>query len=149
MTSESSVLDQLSAVDAHRRAIRYFAAALSTGCAVVYFMIGLGLVYEDVADAPSLLYFGVPAGLSFVLGATLLVATDRRILWVLGAIYQAFVILAYIGVAERRDPPFEMVGIALKVAQVGIFCLLLALIRRPPTGESGTAGRPASGSPTV
>jgi hypothetical protein len=133
MTTAMPMPDRRPWLETHRRSIRYLAAALSAGCALVYFLIGFGLVYEEPADGTSLIYFGVPAGLSFVLGAALLLAADRRSLWVLGAIYQVFVILAYFGVAERRDPPFEPVGILLKVAQLAILGLLLALLLRPAT----------------
>jgi hypothetical protein len=121
----------LDEITRHRHSIRLAAAAISLGCAIVYFLIGFGLVYPELPEGPSLLFFGVPAGLSFVLGAALLVATDRRALWILGAIYQVFVIVAYFGVAERRDPPFEVVGLGLKVAQLMILTLLAALIVGP------------------
>jgi hypothetical protein len=127
----TSPTDHLAMIDDHRRAIRYAAAALSLGCAALYFLVGLDLVYQPKPGEPSLLLFGVPAGLSFVLGAVLLVASDRRVLWVLGAIYQVLVIVAYIGVADRRDPPFEPVGVTIKVAQFAILILLLALAMRP------------------
>jgi FtsH-binding integral membrane protein len=135
----------------HRHAIRYAAAALSAGCALVYFLIGFGAIYpvEDVsADAPSLLFFGVPAGLAFALGAILLLATDRRGLWILGAVFQVFVIVAYLAVAEKRDPPFEAWGILLKVAQVAILGALVYLAAQPVPGPSVRPGEASTGSPS-
>jgi hypothetical protein len=135
----------------HRHAIRYGAAALSAGCALVYFLIGFGVIYpvEDVpADAPSLLFFGVPAGLAFALGAILLLATDRRWLWVLGAVFQVFVIVAYVAVAEKRDPPYEAWGILLKVAQAAILGALAYLAVQPATAPAGTGDDTSTGRPS-
>jgi hypothetical protein len=130
----------------HRWPVRLFAAALSAGCAVVYLLIGFGAIYEAPADGTSLLFFGLPAGFAFALGAFLLLAADRRILWILGAAFQVFAIVAYLMVAEKRTPPFEVWGILLKVAQVGILGGLIYLIIQPgpdrvalPTTKGGGA----------
>jgi phosphatidylserine synthase len=133
-----------------RWAVRLIAAALSAACAVVYFLIGFGAIYETPADGTSLLFFGLPAGLAFALGAVLLLATDRRGAWILGAAFQVFVIVAYFMVAEKRTPPFEVWGIMLKIAQAGILAALLYLIVRPgpdrATSLAGTAGTAGGGA---
>jgi peptidoglycan/LPS O-acetylase OafA/YrhL len=114
--------------DWRRTLVRYATAVASAGVALVYFLIGVGVitvVNGPSVDAPPMLLFGGLAGGAFALGAILLLTFDRRILWVLGAVLQIFVIWAYFGVAPSRDPHFEPWGIGLKVAQA---ILLLALV---------------------
>jgi hypothetical protein len=115
-----------------RVAVRRIAAALCIGCSVVYLAIGLGLVQvsEPVAGN-DILVFGVAAGLAFVLGAVLLSSTDRLGPWIAGAVFQVAVIVMYVVVSGQRTPPFELWGLLLKVAQVGILAALLYLIVSP------------------
>ncbi len=112
-----------------RRAIRYTAAAIAAGCAIVYFAIGAGLIYPPNGKESFLLVFGLSAGSMFVLGAALLAWTDRRAVLVLGALFQAFAIVAYFQVAPQRDPQFEIWGLSLKIAQAAILLALLDLLR--------------------
>jgi hypothetical protein len=122
-----------------RRAIRYLAAAVSGMTAMIYFLIGFEVLpVVDVSDGPSLLYFGIPAGLAFMLGAFLLLAYDRRALWMLGTAFQVFVILMYINVAPERTPPYEFWGILLRVAQLIILAALIYLVIRPPLEQATT-----------
>jgi hypothetical protein len=116
-----------------RRAVRYVAAGLSAACAAVYFAIGFGLVVpvETTTDGPSLLPFGVAAGIAFAVGAVLLLRIDRLGPWIMGAILQVLAIVLYVVVAERRTPPFEAWGILLKVAQAAILASLVWLILAP------------------
>lgn len=111
-----------------RRRVRRAAGVLALANALVYSLIGAGIarVSSDAqSDASFLWVFGLIAGGAFLLGAVLLWAFDRRLLWWLGAAFQAFAIAAYVGVAPQRVPPFEAWGLSLKVAQ-GV--LLVALI---------------------
>jgi hypothetical protein len=113
-----------------RRGVRYLAAALSAGCAIVYFAIGFGLIHatEPATGSSDLLAFGVAAGLAFVVGAVLLASSDRVGAWILGAIFQVVVIVMYFAVAETRTPPIEAWGLLLKAAQTAILAALLYLI---------------------
>lgn len=116
-----------------RRTIRAVGAALAGTMATIYFLIGLG-VFNVVTDKPadaSMLGFGASAGAMFLLGAILLLAFDRRWLWVAGAILQVLVAAMYIAVAPDRDPHFEVWGITLRVIQVGLFAALAYLALRP------------------
>lgn len=121
-----------------RRLVRYLAAALSAACALVYFMIGFGII--EVVDAvpgdePFLLFFGVSAGLAFWLGALLLVVVDRRWVWIAGAAVQVLGIVTYVQKAETRTPPFEVWGVLLKIAEALILGALAYLVLRPsPAG---------------
>jgi hypothetical protein len=118
----------------HRRTIRYVAAAVSTAMAVIYFLIGLGVldVLASASDRDFLLVFGGAAGGAFLLGGFLLVAFDRRWLWVVGAIFQVFVYWAYFDVSKTRDPAFETWGITLRIIQVPLLLALTYLALRAP-----------------
>ena len=116
---------------ARRRTIRYIAAAASAATALLYFAIGAGVltVVDEVSpETPSMFEFGFMAGLPFVVGAVLLVAFDRRFLWVLGAVLQVGVIVMYIAIASQRTPPFETWGILIKVLQATILAALVYLV---------------------
>jgi hypothetical protein len=121
-------------VQLSRRTIRYLAAAAAAAMAVIYYLIGLEILH--VVDAPpegmSLFWFGIPAGSAFLLGAVLLVAFDRRILWILGAVLQVLVALGYLAVAPDRTPAFEVWGITLRIIQVPLFAFLVYLALRSP-----------------
>jgi hypothetical protein len=125
---------------ARRRSIRYLAAAASAATAVLYFGIGIGVlkvVDEASPAAPDMFAFGAPAGTAFVVGAILLLAFDRRILWVLGAVLQVGVIVMYVAIAQQRTPPFEVWGILIKVLQAAILAALVYLVVRPSTRAVG------------
>jgi len=131
--------------------LRNVAIALCTVCAVVYFAIGLGLIYEQRSGGMRLWVFGYSTALVFAVGIVLLLARPGRIVWTLGSAFTVFAIVAYVVVAPSRDPHFEIWGISLKVAQAVILAALLGLIvldrRRTavdPAGESGRRLAPAA-----
>lgn len=117
-----------------RREVRLGAAALATAMAVIYFLIGLGVLkVVDVVDGDtSMLFFGLPAGVVFLVGAVLLVTQDRRVLWAVGLALQVFVVWGYIAVAPSRTPPYEVWGIMLRIIQVPLILALVYLALRPP-----------------
>ncbi len=118
-----------------RRAVRYLAAGLCVATALIYIAIGLGaisVVDEVSASAPPMLVFGAAAGATFLAGAVLLVATDQRVLWVVGALYQVAVIVMYLDVAPQRTPSFELWGVLIKILQVAILAALVYLAVRQP-----------------
>lgn len=124
---------------AGRRTVRYAAATLAGAMASIYFLIGVGvlIVVTPVEGDASMLAFGASAGAAFLLGALLLIAVDRRVLWVLGAVLQVLVVWAYIAVAPDRTPAFETWGITLRVIQLPLFAALVYLAVRPATGSGG------------
>ncbi len=130
----------LAALDSHRRAVRYVAAAMAAAMAAMYFLIGFRIVavVEDVEAQPA---FGIPAGIGFAVAAVVLVLLDRRSLWIAGAVFQTLIIYTYFNLASQRTPAFEAWGILIRVAQVVILGALVILALRPPEGE------PARGSP--
>ena len=116
-----------------RRAVRYGAAGISAVMAVIYILIGLGILDVGSAngDLSFLWVFGALAGGAFLLGAVLLVSLDRRWLWMVGTVFQVFVYVAYFNVAPQRDPTFEVWGITLRIIQVPLAVALAWLALRP------------------
>ena len=99
-----------SAAQKQRRTIRYLAAAIAAVTAVMYLLIGFGVLHvvdEAAADAPPLLDFVLMAGAAFGLDALLLLTLDKRILWVLGALLQVGVIAMYVVVGQQRTPALK------------------------------------------
>jgi hypothetical protein len=117
-----------------RHAIRLVGAAAAAAMALIYVAIGLGVlqVVDPATQTESLLPFGAAAGGAFLLGAALLALTDRRSLWILGAIFQVGVAVMYVVVGQQRTPPFEIWGITLRIIQVPLFAVLVYLAVRPP-----------------
>jgi peptidoglycan/LPS O-acetylase OafA/YrhL len=135
---EAAVHDRVEKPDrteaARLRLARIATAVLAAAVALVYALIGFEVLYigETKPGDPSLLWFGVPAALAFGFGAVVMVASDRKLLWALGALFQVFVIWAYFDVAPQRTPPFEVWGILLRFAQAAILVALAYLLVRHP-----------------
>jgi hypothetical protein len=135
-----------------RRIVRFVAAAVAAAMAAIYFLIGLGVldVGGSAGDRVGLLIFGALAGGAFLLGAALLVAFDRRWLWITGALFQVFVYWAYFDVAKTRTPAFETWGITLRVIQLPLLAALVYLALRPaePSVGPSAPSTPAAAGPT-
>jgi hypothetical protein len=128
---------RLASLVANSIVLRNVVVALCGACALVYFAIGLGLVYEQKPEGVQLWAFGFSAALAFGLGVVLMLARSGRVVWILGALFMVLAIVAYLAVSPRRDPSFEIWGISLKIAQVAILAALLGLLvhDRSPHGE--------------
>jgi hypothetical protein len=113
-----------------RRTIRYVAAALAAATTLLYLLIGFQIVsvIQNPADQPA---FALPAAVAFGLLAVLLLVADRRILWVAVGIVVGLIIAMYFGVAPQREPAFEIWGLLIRVAQVGLVLALGYLAIRP------------------
>jgi hypothetical protein len=121
-----------------RRRVRYAAAAASALTAVLYFGIGAGVlevVDEAAANGRDMVQFGVSAGAAFVVGTILLLAFDRRLLWLLGALLQLGVVGMYFAIATQRTPSFEVWGVLIKVLQLALLAGLVYLVARPRTRD--------------
>lgn len=114
----------------NRRLIRYFAGLLSAIIAMIYFLIGFRVV--SVIDDPSAQIFGIFAGLAYGLGLILLLRFDRRSFWIVGALFQVFVIAMYFNMASQRTPAYEPWGISLRVIQLVLLIALIVLSLRQP-----------------
>ncbi len=121
----------------NRRGVRFGAAALAAAMAAIYFLIGVGVltVVEPRDDGSSMIYFGLPAGSAFLLGALLLLTQDRRRLWIAGLALQVFVVWGYFAVAPSRTPSYEVWGLTLRAIQVPLIAALAYLALRPPIGR--------------
>ena len=124
--------------------MRFVTAVVSLATAMLYLLIGVGVltvVDTSAGAAPSLLEFGLLAGSAYLLGAGLLIAFDRRSLWLLGAVLQVGVIVMYVLVSSQRTPPFELWGLTIKVLQAVILAALLWLsVTAPRTVPRRTQG---------
>lgn len=123
-----------------RRTVRNFAAAVSAVTALLYALIGVGVltvVEPGTSDEGDMLAFGLPAAGAFLVGSLLLVLFDHRVLWLLGAILQVIVLVGYVAMAGIRTPQFEVWGILIKVTQLVLFCSLSFLVLRSPEVEAG------------
>ena len=127
-----------------RRQVRYLAAIAAGAMAAIYFLIGLGVL--EVVDPASaadtgtdMLGFGASAGAMFLLGAVLLLALDRRFLWVGGAVLQVLVFAMYLVVSQQRTPAFEIWGITLRIIQVPLFAALVYLALHREAGQPARA----------
>ena len=117
-----------------RRTIRYAAAAVAAVMAAIYVLIGTGVLNVGGTDADKtfLWVFGALAGGAFLLGAILLMAVDRRWVWIAGLLFQVFVYWAYVDVSKTRTPPFETWGITLRIIQLPLLVALGYLAIRGP-----------------
>lgn len=115
-----------------RLPIRRAAAGLAVVISLLYFLIGSRAitVIEDTADQTA---FGLIAGGAFLLGAVVILAFDRRFLWILGTLAQVFIVLVYFDLSDERVPSYEFWGISIRVLQVLLLGALLYL--------AGTSGR--------
>jgi hypothetical protein len=107
---------------------RNVAVVLCAACGLVYFAIGLGLIYEQRPDGMRLWVFGFSTALVFAIGTVMLLARPGRVVWIVGAIFMVLAIVAYVAVSPSRDPHFEIWGISLKIAQAVILAALLGLL---------------------
>lgn len=136
--SANSSREMMEQATERRRAIRYFAAAVSGATAVMYFLIGFHVV--SVLAPPADQTWGIAPGIAYVLGTLLLLAFDRRVLWILGAILQVFVIYTYFNLASQRTPAYEVWGILIRIAQSMILIALVYLEVRLPLVQAAGSG---------
>jgi hypothetical protein len=114
---------------------RYLAVAGAVAAAVLYVLIGFQVVsigQSSSGGTPDLLPFGLMAGGAFAVIALLLLFVRRRIVWVLVAAFDLFVILAYFAMSNLRVPPFEVWGLLVKASEAVTFAALVHMIVRAP-----------------
>ncbi len=111
-------------------ALQRIAAGISLLIAVLYGLIWAGvLTVVTEAEVGELGILGI-AGLVFLALAALLWRFASRILWVATAVLQVGMIWMYVAIGAERDPAFEVWGITIRVAQVALIGVLIALIVR-------------------
>ena len=127
-------------MDLTRIQVRRIGALAASAMALIYFLIGLGVLDiggSTSGDTVDLAVFGFSAGLAFLGLGLLLMFSDRRWVWVLALIAQAWVYVVYVSVSGSRDPAFEVWGITLRIIQVPLLAALIYLAWKAP------AARPA------
>jgi len=117
-----------------RQTLRYIAAALCAVTALLYALIGFRVL--TVLDGGADQTWGLAPAAAYALGAVLLIAYDRRLLWIVGAILQVFVIYTYFNLAAQRAPAFEVWGLVIRVIQALILVTLIYLEVRLPLKQS-------------
>lgn len=118
-----------------RHQVRALGAIVSGAMAVIYFLIGLGVLGiggSRSGESVDLAMFGFAAGSAFLILALLLRLTDRRWLWVSALVAQVWVFLLYFAVSGTREPPFEVWGIVLRALHVPLMLALGHLAWRGP-----------------
>lgn len=126
------------------RTLRAVAAGAAGVAAVLYFLIGVGVISVGEAangGAPDLFAFGAMVGGAFAVTALLLWFLESRVLWAAVAVLQVIVIAGYVIASDVRNPPFEIWGILVKVAQVVVLAAVAWLLvlgsRREPAAFGG------------
>ena len=113
-----------------RIALRYLSAALAGVIALMYALISLG-VLEVLENRDGQVIFGALAATAYAFGMVLLLIGDRKILWALGAAFQAFVIYTYFELAGTRTPHYEIWGLLIRIPQLFLLIGLLGLVMWP------------------
>jgi hypothetical protein len=122
------------AVHLTRKRVRYVAASASSAMAIIYFLIGRGVL--DVGASTSgemvdLAQFGFSAAIAYVVLALALMVTDRRWLWLLATLLMLWVYVIYVSTSGVREPPFEPWGLTLRVIQLPLLLALIYLTWKP------------------
>jgi hypothetical protein len=137
---------------AQRRLARQVGAALAGVMALVYYLVGAGVitVAEAVEGEMDIVVFGVGAGTIFLVGAALLLTVDRRPVWAVGAVLQVLIMAMYLAVSADRTPAFEAWGIGLRLVQVVLLAVLVYLAVTPSRAvtQSASTSATASRAPT-
>lgn len=125
-----------------RRLVRFATAAGVAAAAVIYLLIGLGVisVIEDQAAEPGTPMF-MAAALFSLLAVALLISAGRPVV-LAGAALQVLVIVGYVVVAANRTPAFEAWGIGMKVLEVALLAGFVSLAITPKRTITPGQSRP-------
>ena len=120
-----------------RAMVRYAAAAICGGVAVfylAYFFVVNDREQAAVAHTESMAPVYLLGAALFLVGAVLLLVTDRAVLWAVGAIVPLLAVALYLwnGVHGVWDDP--VAGALVSAAEVVLLLLLVSLAVSPPTG---------------
>jgi hypothetical protein len=113
--------------------VQTVAVVATTATAVLYFLIGLGVLWVGTStssDTTDLGAFGAIVGTVFAITALLLARFRSRLLWAAVAVLQVTVIVGYIVVGSVRSPAFEGWGLLVKACQVVILIAMGYMLLR-------------------
>jgi peptidoglycan/LPS O-acetylase OafA/YrhL len=131
------------------RTVRLVAVAAAALSALLYALIGMGVLFVGEATAEGgrdILTFGVLTGGAFAFVAVLLALSTRRAALLPVAAFTLLVIVGYFALAEQRDPPFAPWGLVVKAVQVVLIVAVGALAVRPPPHASNGGVRSGAAS---
>jgi hypothetical protein len=114
----------------HTTTLQRTAAAISTLIAVLYGLIWAGVLSVVTEAEPGELGVLGVASVVFLVSAALIWRFASHLLWIGTAVLQVLVIWMYVAVGAERDPAFEVWGISIRVAQVALIGVLVALLVR-------------------
>ncbi|HVM25612.1 MAG TPA: hypothetical protein VM253_09470 [Candidatus Limnocylindrales bacterium] len=114
------------------RTMRLVAAAAAAGSAVLYYLIGFGVLFigESTTGENDILGFGLTVGTVFLVAGALVLFVHRRWFVALVTLMNLGVIAGYFALAGVRVPPFEPWGLLIKALQVVLLAALLGLLFR-------------------
>lgn len=127
-----------------RAQIRRIGATASALMALLYYLIGLGVLNvggSTTGEMVDLRMFGFSAGSAFLVLAVLLALTDLRWVWAIALLAQFFVYIVYIGASGGRAPAFEIWGITLRLIQLVVIAALVYLTFKAPARPHTEAQR--------
>ncbi len=127
-----------------RRLVRSAAVLAAAASAVLYFLIGFGVL--DVGRSTSgqgtdILAFGLMTGGAFTVTAVALLLFESRLLWIAVAILQVVVLVGYVLASAIREPPFEIWGLLVKACQAIVLVAVAYLAIRSADRSSAHSWR--------
>lgn len=135
-------------MDGTERRVQLVAVLLAVSSAVLYFLIGLGVLhigtYRQNPGDNSLLGFGASAGVAFLGAAVLLALVRRGLVWIVVGLFDLMVIVFHFVVAPIRQPVFEMWGLLIKVLQAVLLAAIGYVVVRGPQRRRRRGPGPSS-----
>ena len=121
------------------RKVQLLAVAAAAGTAVLYFLIGLGVLHigrSIQGTGDDLLGFGLVSSTAYLVIAVLVYFGRHRAVWILVAVIDLMVIATYFAVAGIRQPPYEVWGVLIKVLQFLLLAAVVYLAVRGPNRKT-------------
>lgn len=115
-----------------REAVNWEVVGLSGLPALLYLLIGANVVSLGEITREEQRAVGLPATAVFAGGAIVAATWHERWLWIVGAVGLAAIIVMYFSLASQREPPYEMWGIMIRVAQRPLLAGLVYLAITSP-----------------
>ena len=121
------------------RKVQLLAVTAAAGTAVLYFLIGLGVLHigrSIQGTEDDLLRFGLVSGTAYLVIAVLVYFARYRAVWILIAVVDLMVIATYFAVAAIRQPPYEIWGVLIKILQLLLLAAVVYLAVRGPKRQT-------------
>ena len=126
------------------RVARAVAIVASLVAGAIYLLIGLGVLFigESTQEGPTDLFsFGAMMAAISLVGAVVVWRFHGRLAWATVAVFQVIPLVGYVAFASLREPPFELWGLLIKVAQAVVLgAMAYVLVRgeeRTPSTHPG------------